>query len=332
MERIFALYDSDVYYATRFMEYFKNKNDLGFDFIVFTCKDSLEEFLTGHSIELILLGEDVTLEGIDTGRIKCICQFTDQAGTISAGGYPGIQKFQSAQGVLSDSMAIYQRQVNASGQPYKARQMKLTSVFSPVPNAESLLFTWSAASLLSRRNKVLLVLLESYPVQILSTTACAQQSLTEFIYYLKEDPDIIAKMESLLGCQGNLSWLAGVGNGMDILSLTKEDVGKWVGELLSRTDYQQIVFYIGSWSEAAAEFMKLSNSVLMIEKDELYDRTVMKVFTEQLGKTGVDSSENKIHKLKLLREENIRQLPMTPEELAETASWYLAEQNVNLFL
>ncbi|HWT26484.1 MAG TPA: hypothetical protein VN131_00960, partial [Mobilitalea sp.] len=64
MDKVLAIFDSDSIYATRFMEYLKKRKDFDFDVIVFTRKDSLEEYLKNHRIELLLLGE-----GIDSGEL-----------------------------------------------------------------------------------------------------------------------------------------------------------------------------------------------------------------------------------------------------------------------
>lgn len=332
MERILALYDSDVYYATHFMEYFKKEHDFGFEVVVFTSKDSLEEYLRRYTIDLLLLGETVTPEDISTDRIKNICQLTNKSGSASAGDYPCIIKYQAAQSLMSDILAAYRKQENDSEQMPGAHPLKLTCIYSPVPNQESLLFVWSAASLLSRDSKVLLVLLEPFPVQVISGAASTEQALTEFIYYLKEAPDVITRMNTLLGYQGNIAYLAGVENGADILAVTKEDIQKWVAELKGRTDYQQVVFFIGTYSDAAVELMKRSDFVLLLEKDGLYDGAVMKEFTRQLERSGADKHADKLHKLILPQEDASRQFPVTPAGLAETASWYLAEQNISLFL
>jgi hypothetical protein len=55
VEKIFALYDSDLFYATRFMEYLKKRKDFNFEVAAFTKPESFFEFLQEHQIEILLL-------------------------------------------------------------------------------------------------------------------------------------------------------------------------------------------------------------------------------------------------------------------------------------
>lgn len=330
MERIFALYDSDIFYATRFMEYFKKKRDFGFNMVIFTCKSSLDEFLQFHTIEILLLGEGIVTDEIDLDQVRYTYRLTDKAGSEFEENCTQIFKFQAAQSVMSDIMSDYRRHRNETGIISDPKQMKIVSIVSPIPDLESLLFAWTAGSLLSGHKKTLLVLLELLPVQFISSTDYSNQSLTEFIYYLKESPDIITKMNALLGYQGSCPYLAKAANGADILSLNKEDIHRWVTELRAHTDYQEIIFYIGFYSEAAVELINLSDSVLIPGKDTVYDKAFFKELAIQLERIGININQDKFHTLSLPKEDKIRQLPVSPLELSNTVLWQFTEKNINL--
>jgi hypothetical protein len=72
MEKILALYDSDVFYVSRFMEYFNKKIDSHFEVSAFTKKESLDEYLTFHPIEILLLGSGFVDESFTGRNIKYI--------------------------------------------------------------------------------------------------------------------------------------------------------------------------------------------------------------------------------------------------------------------
>ncbi|MHB8131084.1 MAG: hypothetical protein ACYDEX_19055, partial [Mobilitalea sp.] len=182
MEKILAIYDSDIIYATRFMEYFKKKKDLGFGISAFTKKESFDEFLRTHQVEILILGEYITRENLLEEKIKYIFRFTDDPKAENDTGPPGIFKYQPVQAVMAEIISVYTKKENESEIEHCTEFTKIISVISPTPNEMKLLFTWSLGVLLSERKKVLIVPLDLLPIQLLSFVDYTSQSLSEFIY------------------------------------------------------------------------------------------------------------------------------------------------------
>ena len=63
MKKIIVICDSDSFYAIRLMEYIKRR-ELGFQVLVFTERDSFEEYIKDNHIEILLLGETLSLKGL----------------------------------------------------------------------------------------------------------------------------------------------------------------------------------------------------------------------------------------------------------------------------
>lgn len=330
MERIFALYDSDEYYVKRFMEYFKKKRDLGFELVVFTCLESLEDYLHMHPIDILIIGENIKLQEFNRDSIRYIYRLADKTGVYQETEYTLINKYQMVQAIISDIKADYMRHENESCN-IKPDIIKVISIFSPVQDLDSLTFAWSAGLLLSEQRRVLLVLLELLPVQIISTTDYTNQPLTELIYYIKENRDIIARLKSLVCYQGSLSYVSGIANGADILALSKEDIQRWVTELKTQAEYDEILFYICSNSEAAQELINISDEVIYCCKDSIYANSLYNEWVEQLERTGMNLLQDKFLKLSLPEETVINRLPITTLELSGTDCWNFAKQHLNNF-
>lgn len=340
MERNFALYDSDIFYVTRFMEYFKKKKDFGFELLAFTRKESLEEYLQSHSLEILLLGDQADMADIANianmanmaaERVKYIYQLADRQGNEPDHGWPMIHKYQAVQSVMNQIMADYRKRENVIRDSPDPKQMKIISVFSPVQNLEGSSLAWSVASQLSEQKKTLLVLLELLPVPVITPPGHQQQALTEFIYYLKENSNIILKMNSLLSYYNNLACLSGVTHGADVLALGKEDVRRWMEELRIHTDYQAIVFYLGCYTEAGIEIMNLSNTVLIEDIDTGYGKALLTEWTRQMERTGIDINRDKYIRVPLQAEAGGEHLPVTLSGLAQTFSWNYAKEKLNSF-
>jgi hypothetical protein len=332
VERIFALYDSDIFYATRFMEYLKTKKEFGFEITVFTCLESLKEFLQTHRIEILLVNENIEdIEDIKLPleRIKHIYKLTEEKGYEKNDEIPQVFKYQAVHAMMSELITDYASKENNAQIVYNANSIKIMSIFSPVQNVEAISFAWSLSSLISEQKKVLLVMMDLLPVPLISSTNIAKDSLTEFIYYLKENLSIIMKMKTLLGYIGNLSYLTGITHGFDILSLNKEDVRKWVEELRVHTDYQAVIFYLGCYNEAMLELMNLSDNVLVTTTGRPYDNALQKEWEQQLSRMGNQHSPDKYRKIQLQEEVSLGQAPIALQELAYCSSWAAAKQYLN---
>ncbi|MBC7884458.1 MAG: hypothetical protein H7X99_03240 [Saprospiraceae bacterium] len=322
MEKILAIYDSDVIYATRFMEYFKKKKDFNFEISAFTRKDSLKEFLLLHRIEILLIGNEIILEEISSENIKYNYQLVEDIRNERAIEQACIFKYQSAQAVMAEVIADYVKKENETQVNYNPTGVEIISVFSPILNAAKLSFAWSISTLLSESKKVLFVPLDLLPIQLLSSVDSTSQSLSEFIYYLKENPNIIMKMKSLLAYDGNLSYLTGLTHGFDLLSLIKEDICKWIEELKTHTDYQTVVFYLGYYADPIIELMNQSDSVFILSAGSQYEKMVLKEWEHQMDRIGFDTKKDKF--LRIQVEEEDVQAPFTIQELKNSSTWATA--------
>jgi hypothetical protein len=329
VERIFALYDSDIFYATRFMEYFKTKKEFGFDITVFTRIESLEEFLHTHLIEILLVNENLADLKHSLEKINHIYRLTEEKGYEKSDGLPQVFKYQAVHAIISEILIDYAEKENDAQIVFNANSIQIMSIFSPVQNAEAISFAWSLSTLISEQKKVLLVMMDLLPVPLISSTNYAKDSLTEFIYYLKENMNIIKKMKTLLGYIGNLSYLTGISHGFDILSLNKEDVRRWITELRTHTDYQTVIFYLGCYNESMHELMNLSDTVLVTTTGRPYDNALQKEWEQQMNRMCIPKSPDKYRKIQLQEEINLGQAPITLQELSHYSTWAVAKQYLN---
>lgn len=330
MERIFALYDSDVFYATRFMEYFKKKKEIGFEIAVFTAKESLNEYLHANPVEILLLGDKESAEDINLDHVRYIYHLSDGPQGSGDTKDPRIMKYQAAQNVMSDIMTDYIRREDESRGITGSDNLKIISVLSPVRNLETLLYSWSLAALQSEHQKVLLVLLELLPVRFLQTIEFTDQPLSEFIYYLKENKDITVKMKSLLGIQGNLSYLGGAVSGADILAVNRADIQRWITQLKEHSQYRTIIFYLDGYSEAMTELLVTSDTILVTGVETSYEKAVYQELIRQTENNGVSLKQKKTIQISLPKEDTIEQIPISTQALAGSAVYKLAKQSLEL--
>jgi hypothetical protein len=283
-----ALYDSDMNYSKRFLEYFKNQENLLFEIMVFTRKESLQEFLGYQAVEILLAGEGNLPEDLQKDNIKYVFNLTDKKLEEPDAVIPAIHKYQAAKKVMSDILSNYTRLENTIVSAELGGNIIL-SVFDPLSGMEGFSFARSMAVSMSEQSKVLFLPLTLLPVQHMNRNLSQEQSLSEFIFYLKENhPELMNKFKPLIKYDGTLSCLTGLAHGFDLLALNQEDAKHWVTFLKEKSGYDTVVIYLGFYSEASVEILRLSSSVYIPVSDDPYQLEVIKEWERQMKEMGID--------------------------------------------
>jgi hypothetical protein len=327
VERIFALYDSDFYYTTRFMEYFKKKRDTPFEIIVFTQLESLKEYLRSNSVNVLLLGSDLDEDEIFIKKTKYIYQLAeDQRDCKSTNSY-SIYKYQPVSEVMQDILKDFRgRESRIYQETAMDCQAKILTVFSPKQRQEVLAYSLALHSILSKQRNILFINLELLPITFLAEMESDKSNLSEIIYYIKESKDINTKLKELLS-PGVLSYLGGLDHAADILSMDVEDVKKLITELRKNSDYQWILFYVNSVSEALMELMIQSDALITIKGCTDYDQALYDTWLKQLQRLGKQLPIGQSFFVEL-SEEEYGQAPISKAQLINSKAWQSAESSI----
>lgn len=327
--KLLAIYDTDLSYAARLMDYMKGAGLAGFEILLFSRKDSLEGFLKDHVIELLLLGEGVEEEP-PRENIRFILRLSGEKTACCKEELQAVYKYQAARNVVNDLLAAYMK---AQGYKEQGRMgdMEIISVFAPAGGPGVASYTWLLAHCLADRKKVLHLSLEQLPIPPVSVLGEEDQALSDFIYYLKEGHDrLIPKLKSLLKYAGKLACLAGLAHGLDLLSPGREDAVRLIEELRTNTDYEAVIFYHGIYTEFTIELMKQSSCCHILYHGTGSSKAALKEWDRQMKLLKVDTAIEPFKKL-LLPEGICEEISADkPEELKNSALWQLARQEADL--
>lgn len=105
MERIMAIYDVDQSYASRFADFVNQREKLPFTAVSFTSLEKLKEYAKSHSIEILLVSDEVRreVEDIEAGQVVALC---DGEIVEMEEDWPAVYKYQSASPILHRSAAV----------------------------------------------------------------------------------------------------------------------------------------------------------------------------------------------------------------------------------
>lgn len=296
MGGIIAIYDSDLAYAIRLMEYIKKRKELGFEVLVFTEEESLIDFGRSRTVDILLMEEGLSISHEIKDNIKLTFIFSDHINQLEANEELRVLKYQSAQKLISDVLSTYNKLLNKGEQGYGSKSPKVVSVISLIPENNKLGFAWSYTYNISNHNKVLFIPLEILPTAFIEVNDYSKASLSDFLYYLKnKDSQLISIMNSHINYIDSISYLSGISIGLDLISMTKEDISLWIETMKHNTDYDIIIFYLGFYSEAIVELIKQSNEILIPMVEESEEHKVIKELERQLSFMGVNMPSDKTY-------------------------------------
>lgn len=298
MNKLLAIFDSDVLYASRLMEYLKRLDWEDFEVILFTRQESLQEFLEYETVEILLFGGDSIPQDLSKHNVKYVFNLS-QDQKMTKGDDQLIYKYQSAAKISSDIISAYTR-LEDSVQSTTYGNVQIISIYSPVPGYEKLSFAWLLAKELSNIKKTLFIPLDLLPTDLAMQVGENEQSLSEFLYYLKETKtDYSGKLKSYLNYSEKLSYLSGLTHGFDLLSISGEDMGRFIEALLDNKDYEEVIFFLGIYTEASMEILSRSNIICIARTDQPYEELATREWERQMELTGFKLQNLRHHTIRL---------------------------------
>lgn len=329
MVKLLVIYDTDISYAGRLMDYMKKSSLAGFELLLFTRRDSLCEFLKDHVIELLLMGEGIQ-EELPQENLRCILRLTGEKTNNRQEVSGTVYKYQHADGVIKDMLACYMK-AQGIRSPEREGALKIITVFAPGGGCREAAYGWYLALYLAERMKVLYLPLEQLPVSIYPALEGKDQALSEFIYFLKENPEQLAiKLSELLKFSGKLAYLSGVAHGLDLLSLSKEDAVRLAEVLKAQTDYEAVICHLSMYTEFTIELMRISSFNHILGDGGAFSESSFKEWDRQMALSGVDTGDGQFRRIEL--PDNSAQKgtdPDSPDGIRSSRVWQLAKQQAD---
>lgn len=299
-KKLLAIFDKDTLYASRLMEYFKKSDWDGFDVLLFTRKESLIDLIKYQSLDILLYGGDTLPKELLTDNINYVfylCTDDKQIGDKQE----SIYKYQSAGRIASELLSAYTR-LEDKHESNSADDMEFISIFPPVPGPDKISYAWTYAKELSNKKKVLYIAFDLLPTEFLQDEGDRGQSMSELLYYIKESQlDYMDKFKSYINYSEKLSYLRGPIHGFDLLSLSREDIGRLMDDIKNHTDYQAVIFYLGMYTEASMEALGRSKEICIVTCDLPYEELVIKEWERQAELIGLPIKKLKMNRVKLTR-------------------------------
>ncbi len=333
MDKILALYDSDLAYATRFMEYFSKSEQMEFEVVVFTSTDHLIQYMSAHTIDIILLGE--AINGVSLDQIAHVYYLFEDENHVVQEDCSIIIKYQSVKQIMKQVLSDISTQEHQTNKN-SSTDVRVLTIYAPNPQLETLSFAWSLGAMHQEQTNSLFIPFDLFPISLISGINNSNPCLSDMIYFLKEQTNLSSKLPALIqdleitGIRNPIHYLSGIYHCADLLSLTKEDIRVFVQLLKTATAYQTIIIYTNFLSEAMMELLSFSDKVAVLTFESNYDRELLKEWKSQMSRSKIEYNTDKFDIVSLNHEEEFAALPLGIYELSQSETWKSARHYLQL--
>lgn len=251
---LFALYDTQGYMKA-LAEYFGKKNFL-LESHLFTKMESLVDFLKEHSLDVLLLGQEVEpyqLPYMDHAEHVIVMS----EGDMMAEGqdYFSIYKYQSAEKILKEIFQVIARDGLDLTVPLKGADIHTDfyGIFRPYGAMFPVQRLLRAKG--GQEKKSLFInmeVLSGFQLQEGVNGEKENRGMSEVIFYIKQHTEKLSlKLRSLIQRGEGVDYLYPVEDYRDLYSITREDVDRLLTVLSQETEYERVVFDVGFLSDSS---------------------------------------------------------------------------------
>lgn len=281
---VFALFDLQGYMEA-LSEYFGTRNFL-MECRLFTQKDSLAEYLKGHTVDVLLLGQEVKIPELSyLGNVRNIIVLSEGSTVYeeSETDYPLLFKYQSAENILTEIFRV----IGIGEEAEEGKRTQFIGIYRPygqLPPKEEFLrgkgevkTLWLDLELLSGDSDA------GRAIQ-----GEAMRGMSELIFYLKQRSEKLAwKLQPLIQERRGIDYIGPVEDYRDLYSLNREDIDLFLTVLAKETRYEQVIFDVGYLSDSALYLLYCCNRVYMPQAQNSWEENQKNSLENLLTREGL---------------------------------------------
>ncbi len=299
MEKILALYDNDRHYSERLGRFLESRSELPFRVCRFQDPEKLRQFSDRHGIDVLLSDEHCAREARDfcsPREVICLRENSEEDPEDGS-----IYKFQSGEGILRELLKHYA----AAPVPERRGHARLYLVFSPLGRIGKSCFALTLARLLSRECSTLYLSLEENAAFAEGQKLRHSGTLSEALYYHKQNMLDPARLQSLLYDAEGLSYIPPVRNPEDLSALSPPELSSFVDTLLRSVPFHALVVDTDALISRAAALFPLAEKILIPVREDSASRQKLSRFEDFLAHARLLKEPERMVRLLLPQDDSI---------------------------
>ena len=293
-EKNLIICDSSFSYASFLMENILEKEELSVHVHVCTCWENVEKLLKEEPADILLVDEKWKEDAKATVDVRQIAILTEQRLPNSKQEERQICRYQSADVIVAnlfEGTGVFQRMQD--------EKQRMIVVYSPLHRVGKTTFAMALAKELARKEKTLYLNLEEYPVLNLGYVNETKETLSDLLYYIKQDcEDVGLRLSSIVQQEEKMEYILPIPLCSDLKEISVNEWKKLFFKL-RETRYENIVVDLSESVQGLYEFLAESDRIYMPVLSDEISKAKLTCYEENLKKHGLEKLYYKTRKLEI---------------------------------
>ena len=324
-----AIFDEEKLYVHKMVDYLNSKKAFPFEIHGFTNKKELSEFSEKQEIEILLISETAFNKEVDMSKIRNTIILTEDGNLLKETPNKCIDKYQSAEAIIKETMDYYTGLRDAPGSIYLAKkQPKIIGVYSPVGRSLQTSYSLLLGQFLSRKDKAIYLNFEPFSGFGRIVKSDGKKDITDLIYFLKNNPEkFIYKLESIVQNVNGLDYIPPAFSFIDLELIAVSEWKLLLNQICRGSEYDYIILDLSDNIQGLFEILRICDHIYTITKDDGIALAKIEQYEKMLNMTEYADVLNKTRKFRFPIFRNlpigIEQLPLS--EMAEYVNKIIRE-------
>lgn len=268
MNHILAVCDSETEYAYRLADYLNTRKGFPFAVQVFTSIESLCEFADKYPLTLALVSQKDCEQYEGRLPVEHLVLLGEEKEREDSG-FVCFWKYQSCEALVKELLEWIAGEEILGRPTQTGRQMKLIGVYSPVGKCLKTSFSFVLGQLLSKKNRVLYLNLETYSGLGSLLKREFSTDLAELLYFLQNTPDRFAyRLGGMVERIGGLDILPPVRSYLDLVSVSREEWIKLLKAIEKKSDYEYVILDLSDGVQGIYDVLRLCNLIYTLGRED----------------------------------------------------------------
>lgn len=315
-----ALYDYDFSYVNGLLDYFRQMKGILYEVVGFTQEEPFLNYIKENHVEIIISGKEYDFDQLlgDNDAIVIILteepslqeSFNNKESMDKIKNY-FMFKYQSAAKLINGLNDIYLKihkpTVSVKGDNLESA-MEIITFYSSYRSIELSYLSYALAKSMSNRKNILFISFESFETISLLTESQKSSSLSDLIYYLKQDNlNISMKLTTITKSIHGVNSIYGVEHDFDLYQLTSNDITRFLDDLRNSCKYDMLVCHADILNEGILTLFEKSRVIYTLKNQSVGEAYKMNHFYHLLSLEGKSEIKHKLAPIHIQNEYSIEE-------------------------
>ena len=284
-------------YMGRLAEYMQNNGPEYLEVLECVKQAELAPFLEMQKPDILLCESKKLAEGLSGEEDHILPILLSDTKNPPEKEIPTIFRYQDGASILRQVFLSYGQRTQQKLDVYsQSEDFEMAAVYAPGGHELQLAFSLSYASVCGESKKTLYLNLSEFSGMLPLTRQEEGESLGDLIYGIRQSKDkFLFYLESVLRHTTRYDYILAPNNPQDLYAFTEKDLACLLELLKSETDYDAVVWNLGSFNQLAEEIWMQCGKVFCVVKESSFGTYQKKELESFLNKEANAHLKNKLH-------------------------------------